>query len=120
MRKKKKILKFKLGDYITWEEELAGTPLSLSQPQRVIGKSPEGDAIIDCNYWIVPDWITSIENPPFLLVDIDNNYLIKYDGYRDKNHWTLLRKNGNRILDGDFYDIIAYIVGFQKEEILDR
>ena len=47
--------------------------------------------------------------PQFLLVDIGNGYTIKYDGYRDEAHWTLLRTNGGRILDGSFSHVIDFI-----------
>jgi len=59
------------------------------------------------------------EETPWLFVEIDDTYTLKYDGYRDKNHWTLLRTKGGRVLDGDFYDVVTYLTGFQKEEILD-
>lgn len=60
------------------------------------------------------------ESPQFLFMQIDNKYIVKYDGYREKDHWTLLRANKDRILDGDFYDVVAYLTGFKREEILEE
>jgi len=50
-----------------------------------------------------------MKEPQFLFVDIEGGYIIKYDGYRDKNHWTLLRKTGGRIFDGSFTDVVRYL-----------
>ena len=81
---------------------------------------PHDHVCADCGREMpVPDKVPNF-SPQFLFVEIEGGYELKYDGWRESNHWTLLRKSGGRILDGDFYDVIAYITGFQKEEILDE
>jgi len=97
--------------------------ISCGQTKGKIYKGqPHDHVCADCGRAMpVPDELPtySLSNPQFLFVDIDNMYTIKYDGYREKNHWTLLRKGGGHILNGDFYDVVAYFIRFQKEEILD-
>ena len=52
--------------------------------------------------------------PQFLFVDIEDGYTIKYDGYREKNHWTLLRQSGGRVFDGTFQEVVSYLSKKQK------
>lgn len=53
--------------------------------------------------------MTEMKEPQFLFVEIENGYTIKYDGYREKNHWTLLRTKGGRVFDGTFQEVISYL-----------
>jgi len=43
------------------------------------------------------------------LVTISNNLILKYDGIRDKDKWTLLRKGGGKIFDGTIEEVVAYL-----------
>ena len=48
------------------------------------------------------------DNEDFL-VTISNSYILKYDGLRDKNKWTLLRRGGGRVFDGTIENVASYI-----------
>jgi len=45
---------------------------------------------------------------PFYIVDIGFGLELKFDGYREEKQWTLLKKGGGRIFDGDFIDVVDY------------
>jgi len=79
---------------------------------KVYKGHPHDHVCADCGREMpVPDKLPaySLQSPQFLFVDIGNGYTIKYDGYREKNHWTLLRTRGGRVLDGSFFDVFDVI-----------